>query len=111
MRQRLEDDRRIQPPQARAAQLGIDDDGGEAQRRGVAHRVDRKDLRLVPLGRVRGELGRREAVAASSIARWSSVRAKSITSLRLQMKVEELAQGGNLCQSGASRMRPAPRRC
>ena len=60
MGQGLENDRRVQPPQPRAAQFGVDDDGGEAKLGGLAHGLDGKDLGLVPMCRVRSKFGRRE---------------------------------------------------
>ena len=59
-RQRLEDQRRVEPRQAGAADILADVDAAHAERRGLAHHVDRKMLVLVPAQRVRRDLLRRK---------------------------------------------------
>jgi hypothetical protein len=61
MAQPLEYDRRVQSSQSRPAQVRVDGDRGEAELGRLAHGLDRKDLGLVPMGRVRRELRRRKA--------------------------------------------------
>ena len=52
-RQRLEDQRRVEPRQRRAADIVADVDAADAERRRLAHGVHREGLVLVPLQRER----------------------------------------------------------
>ena len=53
MRQLLEDQRGVEPCQRRAADVLLDVDPAEAERRRLAQRFDREDLALVPVARMR----------------------------------------------------------
>ena len=64
-RQLLEDQRRVEPGEAAAAELVLDVDAGKAERRRRAQRRDRKLLALVPARRVRQPLGAGEFAAPS----------------------------------------------
>ena len=59
-RQRLEDQRRVEPRQPRAAHIFSDIDAAHAERRRLAHHLDGEVLSLVPCYGVRRELLRRE---------------------------------------------------
>ena len=60
LRQRLEDQRRVEPGQRRAADVVADVDAADAERGRLAHHVDRKMLLLVPADRMRRDLFRGE---------------------------------------------------
>ena len=75
-RQRLEDQRRVEPRQARAADVLAHIDAAHAERGGLAHLVDREVLRLVPVQGMRRDLGR-EVARHVADRDWSSFRAKS----------------------------------
>ena len=56
MRQLLEDERGVEPGQRRAADVFLDVNAAEAERRRLAQRLDRKGLVLVPVARMRHHL-------------------------------------------------------
>ena len=76
LRQRLEDQRCVEPRQGRAADVVADIDAANAERRGLAHHLDREMLLLVPADRMRRDFLRRKSRAMSRTAIWSSLRAK-----------------------------------
>ena len=60
LRQFLEDQRGVEPRQRRAADVVLHIDAAEAERGGLAQRLDRENLVLVPVARVRHHLVARE---------------------------------------------------
>ena len=60
LRQFLEDERGVEPGQRRAADVFLDVNAAEAERRRLAQRLDREDLALVPVARMRHHLVARE---------------------------------------------------
>ena len=56
LRQLLEDDGGVEPRQSRAADVVLHIDAAEAERRGLAQRLDREGLVLVPVARMRHHL-------------------------------------------------------
>src|SRR5262249_3753252 len=60
LRTLLENHGRVEPRQRRAADIVPHIDAAEAERRGLAQRLDRKDRLLVPLARMGHHLGARE---------------------------------------------------
>ena len=60
VRQRLEDQRGVEPRQRRAADVVADVDAAHAERGRLAHHVDREMLLLVPAQRMRRDLFRGE---------------------------------------------------
>ena len=60
LRQRLEDQRRVEARERRAADIVADVDPANAELGGLAHHLDRKVLLLVPAQRMRRDLFRGE---------------------------------------------------
>jgi hypothetical protein len=67
--ERVEDQRRVEPREPRAAVLLADVDAAQSELGGLAQDVDREVLRAIPLDRVRGQaLGRERARQLADLA-------------------------------------------
>ena len=92
--ERLEDQRRVEPRQPRAADILADVDAAHAERRRLAHLRDREVLLLVPLDRVRREPLGANSRAMSRIAMWSGVSAKAVIRDRARCRPRSPASRG-----------------